>query len=38
MQRPYADPSFLESDAWRALRILGEFVEGFDALARLGPR
>jgi uncharacterized protein (TIGR00730 family) len=37
MQRPYADPSFLESDAWRALRIMGEFIEGFDALARLGP-
>ena len=35
--QPYADTSFLESDAWRALRILGEFVEGFDALARLGP-
>jgi uncharacterized protein (TIGR00730 family) len=37
MRRPYADVSFLESDAWRALRILGEFVEGFDTLARLGP-
>ncbi len=37
MQRPYADPSFLESDAWRALRIMGEFIEGFDTLARLGP-
>src|SRR5574337_198494 len=35
--KPYADISFLESDAWRALRIVGEFVEGFDALARLGP-
>ncbi len=34
---PYADTSFLDSDAWRALRIMGEFVEGFDALARLGP-
>jgi uncharacterized protein (TIGR00730 family) len=37
MQQPYADPSFLESDAWRALRIMGEFIDGFDALARLGP-
>jgi uncharacterized protein (TIGR00730 family) len=37
MQRPFADPSFLDSDAWRALRIMGEFIEGFDALARLGP-
>jgi uncharacterized protein (TIGR00730 family) len=34
---PYADTSFLETDAWRALRIMGEFVEGFDALANLGP-
>ncbi len=34
---PYADTSFLETDAWRALRIVGEFVDGFDALARLGP-
>jgi len=37
MQRPFADTSFLDSDAWRALRIMGEFVEGFDTLARLGP-
>jgi uncharacterized protein (TIGR00730 family) len=37
MTRPYADASFLESDAWRALRIMGEFIDGFDALARLGP-
>ena len=28
---------FLETDTWRALRILGEFVEGFDALANIGP-
>jgi uncharacterized protein (TIGR00730 family) len=34
---PYADTTFLDSDAWRALRIMGEFVDGFDALARLGP-
>jgi uncharacterized protein (TIGR00730 family) len=33
---PYADTSFLDSDAWRALRVLGEFVEGFDTLAELG--
>ncbi len=37
MPQPYADTSFLESDAWRSLRIMGEFIEGFDALARLGP-
>jgi uncharacterized protein (TIGR00730 family) len=35
--QPYADTTFLENDAWRALRIMGEFVEGFDTLARLGP-
>ena len=30
------DPEFVNTDPWRALRILGEFVEGFDALARVG--
>lgn len=30
------DPSFVHTDPWRALRILGEFVDGFDALARVG--
>jgi uncharacterized protein (TIGR00730 family) len=25
------------ADAWRVFRIMGEFVEGFDTLARLGP-
>ncbi len=30
-------PDFVSSDPWRALRILGEFVDGFDALARVGP-
>ncbi len=30
-------PGFQETDTWRALRILGEFVEGFDALAEVGP-
>jgi hypothetical protein len=29
-------PAFLDSDPWRALRILAEFVEGFDALAAVG--
>jgi uncharacterized protein (TIGR00730 family) len=32
-----SDPEFLHSDPWRVLRILGEFVDGFDALARVGP-
>jgi uncharacterized protein (TIGR00730 family) len=36
LTRP-ADPEFIHSDPWRALRILGEFVDGFDALARVGP-
>jgi uncharacterized protein (TIGR00730 family) len=31
------DLEFLHSDPWRALRIMGEFVDGFDALARIGP-
>ncbi len=35
--RPYQDVSFLETDAWRSLRILGEFISGFETLARLGP-
>jgi uncharacterized protein (TIGR00730 family) len=30
-------PEFLETDPWRALRILSEFVEGFDAMAKVGP-
>ncbi len=29
-------PAFLETDTWRALRILSEFVEGFEALADVG--
>ncbi len=37
MRQPVADTTFLDSDAWRALRIMGEFIEGFDTLARLGP-
>jgi uncharacterized protein (TIGR00730 family) len=31
-----ADAPFIHSDPWRALRILGEFVDGFDAMARVG--
>jgi uncharacterized protein (TIGR00730 family) len=30
-------PEFRETDTWRTLRIMGEFVEGFDALADVGP-
>jgi uncharacterized protein (TIGR00730 family) len=36
LQRP-SRPDFLDSDPWRSLRILSEFVEGFDALAEVGP-
>lgn len=28
---------FTETDTWRVLRIMGEFVEAFDTLAELGP-
>jgi hypothetical protein len=28
---------FLHTDPWRVFRIMGEFVEGFDTLADLGP-
>jgi uncharacterized protein (TIGR00730 family) len=34
---PTERPAFLDTDPWRALRILSEFVEGFDALAEVGP-
>ena len=34
---PEGRPAFVDSDPWRALRILSEFVEGFDALASVGP-
>ncbi|MDP9223219.1 MAG: TIGR00730 family Rossman fold protein [Actinomycetota bacterium] len=35
LQRPPG--GFRESDPWRVLRILSEFVEGFDALAEIPP-
>jgi len=35
--KPSPRPEFLNSDPWRSLRILSEFVEGFDALATVGP-
>jgi uncharacterized protein (TIGR00730 family) len=35
--KPAPRPDFLDSDPWRVLRILSEFVEGFDALAGIGP-
>jgi uncharacterized protein (TIGR00730 family) len=32
-----ARPAFLDTDTWRTLRILSEFVDGFEALAEVGP-
>jgi len=40
LQSPAAAPKaadFTSSDPWRVFRIMGEFVEGFDALAKIGP-
>ncbi|HEX5828812.1 MAG TPA: TIGR00730 family Rossman fold protein [Candidatus Limnocylindrales bacterium] len=36
LQGAHGRPAFLDSDPWRALRILSEFVEGFEALAGIG--
>jgi uncharacterized protein (TIGR00730 family) len=36
LERP-EPPEFLDADPWRVLRIQSEFVEGFDALAGVGP-
>jgi uncharacterized protein (TIGR00730 family) len=33
---PDEHPEFVHTDPWRALRILGEFVDGFDTMARVG--
>lgn len=30
-------PAFTREDPWRILRIMGEFVESFEALSRIGP-
>lgn len=38
LQRPPVDQTaFTRSDTWRVLRIMGEFVEGFETLAGVGP-
>jgi hypothetical protein len=34
---PPEQVAFTHTDPWRVLRIMGEFVEGFDTLAELGP-
>jgi uncharacterized protein (TIGR00730 family) len=36
-QAPARAGDFMHTDPWRVFRIMGEFVEGFDALANLGP-
>jgi hypothetical protein len=36
LERP-TPPSFVDTDPWRVLRIMGDFVDGFDALAAVGP-
>ncbi len=35
--RTVGRPHFLEEDTWRVLRIQSEFVEGFEAMAGIGP-
>jgi uncharacterized protein (TIGR00730 family) len=37
LQTPRDSAAFMQSDTWRVLRIMGEFVEGFETLADLGP-
>jgi uncharacterized protein (TIGR00730 family) len=38
LQREGAEAAeFIHTDPWRVFRIMGEFVEGFDTLAELGP-
>lgn len=32
-----ADENFTDTDPWRVMRVMSEFVQGFDALAELGP-
>ncbi len=31
------EPDFTDTDPWRVLRIQAEFIEGFDALSKIGP-
>jgi uncharacterized protein (TIGR00730 family) len=36
LQQPDKRDDFTQTDPWRVLRIMGEFIEGFDTLASLG--
>lgn len=36
LEKPRPERIFTDTDPWRVLRIMGEFVEGFDVLAELG--
>lgn len=36
LETPSAGSKFTDTDPWRVLRIMGEFVEGFDTLAEMG--
>ncbi len=36
-RREAEEAEFVHTDPWRVFRIMGEFVEGFDTLADLGP-
>jgi uncharacterized protein (TIGR00730 family) len=38
LSKPHPEQElFTQTDPWRVLRIMGEFVEGFEAMAELGP-
>jgi len=37
LSSPHPIYDFTQSDPWRVFRIMGEFVEGFDTLANVGP-
>ena len=37
LQREFERPEFLDTDPWRILRIMGEYVSGFGTLAGLPP-
>ena len=32
-----SEANFTDTDPWRVMRVMSEFVQGFDALADLGP-